>query len=347
MLQILENCFSSFRITDWVSAGVLALASYFFLKYAKFFLLRKTENNAIWFHALAKQTYPFLFFVIALYLGIKSLGCLSPFNTIFSYIFTGTLLFQVAAWGNVLIRMVIEKQSERADSAGSAKLATFRIAGFFAKAILYFLLLALALENLGINVTSLVAGLGIGGIAIALAIQSVLGDLFASLTILLDHPFVVGDIIVVDTYTGTVENIGIKTTRLRSVCGEQVIFSNTDLLKSRIRNFGHTERRIVFGITIDRLNSLAKIRRVPDHIRQVIETVPMARFERAHLKRILDFGLEFELAFKVLSPDYTIYMDTREKVNYGLLETLAREDISIAYPTQKVFYTQAAQDLSS
>ncbi len=172
-------------------------------------------------------------------------------------------------------------------------------------------MLLLALDNLGVDVTALVAGLGVGGIAVALAVQSILGDLFASLSIVLDKPFVIGDFIIVGDLLGTVENVGIKTTRVRSLSGEQLIFSNADLLNSRIRNYGRMyERRVVFtvGVTYD----------TPRH-------------------KLEDFSLDFETVYYVQDPAYNLYMDIQQAINLELYQRFADEGIEFAYPTQTLF----------
>lgn len=193
----------------------------------------------------------------------------------------------------------------------------------------------LALDNLGVEIKPLLAGLGIGGIAIALAVQNLLGDLFGSLTILLDKPFVVGDAINVGDKSGTVERIGIKTTRVRALSGEQLIFANSDLLTSRLHNFKRMqERRIAFTIGVTYETDPEKLAAIPSIIREAITQHKNTRFDRSHLKTLASYSVDFETVYFVTSPDYVAFMDVQQAVNLSLLRRFAAEGIEFAYPTQ-------------
>jgi small-conductance mechanosensitive channel len=201
--------------------------------------------------------------------------------------------------------------------------------------MIWLVLILVALDNLGINIKTLIAGLGISGIAVALAVQNILGDLFASLSIVLDKPFVIGDFIIVNEYLGTVENVGLKTTRIRSLSGEQLVFSNGDLLKSRIRNFKRMyERRVVFSIGVLYQTPYEKLRLIPKMIREIIENQKPVRFDRAHFKEYGDYSLKFEIVYWIHSPDYNIYMDIQQAINLEIYKKFEETDIAFAYPTQ-------------
>jgi small-conductance mechanosensitive channel len=194
------------------------------------------------------------------------------------------------------------------------------VLGFAAKVVLWSVILLLALDNLGVDVTALVAGLGIGGVAVALALQNVLGDLLASLSIVFDKPFVIGDTITVDDLTGTVESIGLKTTRLRGASGEQLVLANGELLKSRIRNWQRmTERRVVLAFGVPHSTPAAAVERIPAMVRDLIEQQDLLRFDRAHFKGFGAAALDFEAVYWVLSPDHGAFMDRQQAVNLGLL----------------------------
>jgi small-conductance mechanosensitive channel len=247
-------------------------------------------------------------------------------------------LLQTGIWGSGVIGYWIGRTMKKRlqeDAAGATTLAGVR---FVAKFVLYAILLLLALDNLGIDITALVAGLGVGGIAVALAVQSVLGDLFASLSIVLDKPFVIGDFIIVDQLMGTVEHIGLKTTRIRSLSGEQIIFSNADLLRSRIRNYKRMfERRVVFTIGVTYQTPHEKLVALPAVLRKMIEAHPEARFDRSHFKEYGDSALVFESVYYVKSPDYNMYMDVQQAINLEIHEYFTREGIEFAYPTRTLF----------
>jgi small-conductance mechanosensitive channel len=200
------------------------------------------------------------------------------------------------------------------------------------------MVLLLTLDNLGIDITALVAGLGIGGVAVALAVQNILGDLFASLSITLDRPFVIGDFLIVGDFMGSVEYIGIKSTRLRSLSGEQIIISNSDLLGSRVRNYGRMhERRVVFVTSITYETPEEHLERIPGLIREIIESQPNTRFDRSHFARHAAASLDFETVYYVLSPNYNQYMDTQQAVNIRLHRELKQLGVEFAYPTQKLY----------
>jgi len=193
----------------------------------------------------------------------------------------------------------------------------------------------LILDNFGVKVASLLAGLGVGGIAVALAVQRVLGDLLASISIILDKPFEIGDTIDIGSMVGTVEHIGLKTTRVRASSGEQLIVSNSDLLNSRIRNLKRMKERrnvMTFGIPYETDPKL--VEQVPVWIQTVIEAQPQLRFDRAHLQKFGDSALIFEVVYWVTTPDMSVHMDSQQAVNLELLRKFRTEGVELAYPTQ-------------
>lgn len=194
------------------------------------------------------------------------------------------------------------------------------------------------LDNLGINITSLVAGIGIGGIAVAMASQAILGDAFSALSIYLDKPFEIGDFIIIDDCMGTVEYIGVKTTRLRSLSGEQLIFSNSDLTKSRVKNYKRMDsRRIAFKIGVTYQTTVKQVKEIPDLIKDIFSAVKDVRLDRAHLQNFGDFSLEYEIVYYVSSADYNIYMDKQQEINFKIMEVFERSGIEFAYPTQTLY----------
>jgi small-conductance mechanosensitive channel len=194
------------------------------------------------------------------------------------------------------------------------------------------------MDNLGFEISAVIAGLGIGGIAVALAAQAVLGDLFSYFSILFDKPFELGDFVIVDGHMGTIEHIGIKTTRIRSLGGEQLIFSNTDLTGSRLRNYKRMEqRRIVFKLGVTYQTPIEKLKGIPSVIKNIITNIEETRFDRAHFSGFGDFSLDFEVVYHVLTGDYNRYMDTQQDINLQIAEEFERQGIEFAYPTQTLF----------
>lgn len=257
---------------------------------------------------------------------------------------TVAVLLQLARWGTGLISYWIASWS-RSRSGGDerATSATLRAIGVMARGVLWSVVLLLALKNVwDFDITALITGLGVGGIAIALAVQNILGDAFAALSIVLDKPFDIGDTIAVDTSVGTVEHIGLKTTRIRALSGEQIIFSNAELLKIRVRNLKRmAERRVVFmvGVTYDTAPDL--VERIPTMLREIVERQPQVRFDRAHFARFMDSSLEFEVVYFMTTPDYLPYMDTQQAINVALLRTFNEAGISFAFPTRTIVHQTA------
>jgi small-conductance mechanosensitive channel len=199
------------------------------------------------------------------------------------------------------------------------------------------LLILVALDNLGVNITALLAGLGVGGVAVALALQNVLGDLFASLSIALDKPFAVGDSLNIDTYTGSVEHIGIKTTRLRSETGEQIILSNADILKSRVRNYGRmTEQRVLMTLRVGYATPSEVLASIPKLLEGIVRGQVTARFERCHLKSLGESSLQFELSYFAQQPKLNPTLDLQQIVNFQIIDEFRRLGIEFALPAQRV-----------
>ena len=242
------------------------------------------------------------------------------------------MMLQVAIWANGSIRFWVVHYRQHRGGDGTS-VATVQGFAFLARIALGILLIVLTLDLLGVKVTTLIAGLGITGIAIALAVQSVLGDLFAALSIVLDKPFVIGDFIVVDDVAGTVEHVGLKTTRVRSLGGEQVVVANADLLKSRIHNYRRlAERRVVLTFKLAQDTDPAAASRIPALLREIVERQKPVRFDRAHLSRIADWSLEYEVVYFVLSPDFNTHMNIQQQINVDVLERLRLERVRLATP---------------
>ncbi|GBD97882.1 MAG TPA: mechanosensitive ion channel family protein [Nitrospirae bacterium] len=201
------------------------------------------------------------------------------------------------------------------------------------------------LDNLGFKISTVIAGLGIGGIAVALAAQTVLGDLFSYFTIFFDRPFEIGDFIIVGDFLGTIEHIGIKTTRVRSLSGEQLVFSNTDLTNSRIKNYKRMDkRRVVFRLGVTYQTTLEQLKEIPGIIKDTINNVSDTVFDRAHFFSYGDFSLIFEVVYYVRSRDYNIYMDIQQEINFIIKEEFGKRGIEFAYPTQTVFLEKAREN---
>lgn len=206
------------------------------------------------------------------------------------------------------------------------------------KFIIWALALIFFLDNLGFRISTVIAGLGVGGVAIAIAAQAVLKDLFSYFAIIFDSPFEVGDFLIVDDLMGTVENIGIKTTRVRSLGGEELVFSNSDLTDSRIRNYKRmSKRRVVFKLGVVYSTRLEDLKQIPKEIERIIKSIENAAFDRAHFFSYGDFSLIFEVVYHVLTGDYNKYMDTQQEINFSIKEEFEKRNIEFAFPTQTIY----------
>ncbi len=246
------------------------------------------------------------------------------------------IVVQVIVAVQILIDYVVRKRMGEEEDAAAEN--AINIIGKLSKGVLWVVGLLLILSNLGIDITSLVAGLGIGGIAIALALQNILSELFSSFAIYFDKPFQPGDFIVVGDKKGVIEKIGIKTTRMRALQGEEIVISNKELTSAQIQNFKKMEERRVsfsFGITYE--TPVEKVKKISGVVKEVIEGEEGARFDRAHFSRFDDSALNFDVVYYVQSGDYANYMDIQQNINIRIMEIFEEMKVDMAYPTQTIY----------
>lgn len=318
-------------------AGVYLLKRFGLLRLARYAQRTETRVDDLLIETL-QATRLWLLFPLALYLAGESLVLPDRPMRILMHVTVLALILQAALWGNRLITEWLDYALKTRASADPAGVSALNVLGYIARLALWAMGLLLTLDHLGFNITALLAGLGIGGVAVALAAQSVLGDLFASLSIIFDRPFVVGDFIVVGDQLGTVEYIGLKTTRLRSLSGEQIVFGNADLLKSRIHNYKRmNERRVLFRFGVVYQTPPERLETIPGMVREAIEMSPRTRFDRAHFFALGNSSLDFEVVYHVLDRDYNIYMDVHQSILLALFHRFSELGIEIAYPTQTLY----------
>ena len=280
-------------------------------------------------------------FLIAAFIGSRIWVLPAEWDTTLNRIAVIAFIIQAGIWFTTAAVVSIQAKREEELADNRSAVAAMDVLSFVIRLAIWAFVLLLILANLGIDITALVAGLGVGGIAVALAAQNILGDLFASLSIVLDKPFVVGDFLSVGEHLGNVEKVGIKTTRLRSLSGEELVFSNNDLLGSRIRNYGRMfQRRVVMTIGVTYQTSVEHLKKIPAMIREIVESEDDVRFDRSHFKSYGDFSLVFETVYYVLSSDYNRYMDVQQSINLQIFEQFGKEGIEFAYPTQTVFVSK-------
>jgi small-conductance mechanosensitive channel len=338
-------------VRQWLlAAAVLALA-YVALAVIRRVAVRRLEvlsarTTTDWDDLAAeivRRTRPYFLLAIAVYAATRVLAPPREVARVLGAVGVVIVLLQAGVWGNGIIGFAAEHYIRQRSGADSGTRTTIRAVGYAGRFALWGLLVVTALQNFGINVSALVTGLGIGGIAIALAVQNILGDLFAALAIVLDKPFVVGDSVQVDNVNGTIEHVGLKTTRIRSISGEQVIISNADLLKSRVRNHQRMhDRRVLFHLDVTYDTPPDKVARIPGIVRSVVESQSPVRFDRCHFLAWTESALRIEAVYHVLDASYDRYADIQHAVNLELLRRFRSDGIEFAFPSRTVIVKRDA-----
>jgi small-conductance mechanosensitive channel len=304
-------------------------------------LAERTENDfddAI--VEVIRSTRSFFLIALAIYAGIRGLNVhprlLGPLEKFLELLF----LFQIGLWASGLVAFLVKRSLEKRDQhSDRIGVAAVNAIGVAVKIVAWILVFLVAIQSVFDKpVTGLIASLGVGGIALALAVQNILGDLLAAVAIVFDRPFDVGDTIQVDQLVGKVEQIGLKTTRLRSATGEQLILGNGELLKSRLRNYKRMyERRALLHVDLEYSTDPSVIERVPTMLRHIVEAQGGGvRFERSHFAGFMENALRVETVYFVLDPDYNRFMDAQQSINLAVLRKFKAEKIEFAFPTRTV-----------
>jgi small-conductance mechanosensitive channel len=361
-IWLATTAFLGITLDDWTIALVSAVLSYFVmttvLRLAQTRIHRKADQKAALegdgviasvrpiLAQVLDQTNRWLLLAAAVLIGLHLLDLPSRWADRVSQLWFVTVALQLALWGAKVIELLMQRYLSRHSSAGSTPQASVSstLIGWALHTALWTVVALAVLSNLGFNITAFVASLGIGGIAVALAAQNILGDLFASVAIALDKPFEVGDAIANSsgTIAGTVEHVGLKTTRLRSASGEQVVVSNTELLKDSLKNYKRMEtRRIEFKLGITYSATPEQAATVPQIIKRVIESHEQVKFDRAHFTGFGESSLDFVVVYIMQTANYGIYMDTQQAINIALMKEFADLGVEFAFPTRTVILEQA------
>jgi len=328
-------------VRDWLiavailAAAIAALIAIKALVVGRFFKFAARTSNEIddlVVDLLKRTRMMVLIILVVAAVGFLVLELVPTVRTVVKFAAVIALFFQGMSWGNGIISFWMNRYAAQRGMMTGPSAATVGALVVLVRIMLFLVLFLFALDNLGFEITPLVTGLGIGGIAVALAVQNILGDLFAALSIVLDKPFVVGDFIVIDTHSGTVEHIGMKSTRLRSLSGEQIIIGNADLLKARINNYQRmVERRAVFRLGVVYETTSEQLSRIPGIVRLAVVRQNLTRFDRCHFKKYTDNDLEFETVYWMLTADYNVYMDTQQAINLEIFRRFEEEKIELAH----------------
>src|SRR5690606_19566701 len=341
----LETTILSIPLWNWVLMLATVTGILTVLLWLRAHLRRRLEKHASDPHGtpaylllrVVASTNVLALFALSVLLGVKVLELPATWSIAIARLWFIAVVVQVAAWLNTALHFPLERYRERHPTTN---LVTLTLIGYALRTVLWTVAGLAILDNLGVNITAFVASLGIGGIAVALAAQVILGDLFASAAIGLDKPFEPGDFVVVGNIAGSIEHVGLKTTRIRSLGGEQIVCSNTELLKQTIQNYKRMElRRIAFRFVVAYGADDGQIQAIVQNVRKTIEGMELTRFDRAHLLQFVPRGLEFEVVYYVLSADYNVYMDLQQEINLAILRHLqglglefGREEMRMHYP---------------
>ena len=329
-------------VESWLKAVTMALAiillgkivqkllSGWFKKWAK-----KTKTSVDNFFVSTLEKVKWEWVVIGIFAATRYLDFSKSFDGWMLWLFALVMLHRIIRFSNAFMdyitaKVYLEKEAIETGSKGAIKHILFIV-----KVGLAGVLIVITLDNLGFKISALIAGLGVTGIIIGLAVQNIVGDLFSSFCIIFDKPFEVGDFIIVGDFMGVVENIGIKTTRLTSLGGEQLVFSNSDLTGSRIKNYKRmAQRRVVFSFGVEYGTEEEKLKSIPATVKTIISDIEDTTYDRAHFQKFGNSSLDFEVVYYVLSSDYNKYMDIQERINFEIFSKFNKEGISFAFPTQ-------------
>jgi len=346
------NEFLGLPVTQWLYAGVAVLVTYFLIIYVLRFAVSRLEAFAVRtltrFDDMAvevlKRTHRLAIAMAALLVGSQFLSLPDKWGSRIDHLWFIVIGFQIALWMNRGVSIWTTERLE-GQSASSHNPVITTMMSWVLRALLWSVLLLAMLANVGVNITAFVASLGVGGVAVALAVQSILSDLFASAAIGLDKPFEIGDFIVFNDVAGSIEHIGLKTTRIRSLSGEQIVCSNTELLKNTIHNYKRmAERRILFGFRLIYGTPADELRHVPEIVKKAVESAGNTRFDRAHLKGFGESSLDFEVVYYVTDPSYNLYMDVQQSINFELMTELAARGLDFALPARTIQVVSATDD---
>lgn len=308
------------------------------LKVVTYRLHRLSKKSRSGFTGMAAEmlsrTSQVLLIAMSLLIGLKLAELPDRWESAMSHGWFIALAFQIALWLDTAVHLWMESLTRDGKARNPV---TTTIIGIMLRIVVWTMMLLSILANLGVDITAMVASLGVGGIAIALAVQTLLSDVFASLSIGIDKPFEIGDFVVFGDIAGNIEHIGLKTTRIRSLSGEQVVCANADLLSQTIHNYKRMDtRRIAFKFGISYKTPADKLREVSQLVRRIIEDIELAKFDRAHFFAFDNSQLTFEVVYIMQTADYNKYMDVQEEINLRLLEGVHELEVDFAFPIRQV-----------
>lgn len=352
MTELLERIYFNNTIQDYLIAAAIIVIGMLFIRLIKSSVLRRISSWAsrtsskvddVVIETIGRFGVP-AFYLFVIYVALHTLNLPQRGEKILHIAFTVAITYYILRLISSMIHLVLRTYVSRQEN-GEEKAKQLGGIMLIVNMVIWAVGLLFLFDNMGYDITAVIAGLGIGGIAVALAAQNILGDLFNYFVIFFDRPFEIGDFIVVDQKSGTVEYIGIKTTRVRALSGEQLVFSNSDLTDSRLHNFKRMQtRRIVFKFGVIYQTPPGQLEQIPSIIRTIIESQPDVVFDRAHFASYGDSSLDFEVVYIVQSAVFNTYMDIQQRINFAIFKEFLSQGIEFAYPTRTLFMVKPEAD---
>ncbi|HKL42638.1 MAG TPA: mechanosensitive ion channel family protein [Clostridia bacterium] len=341
---ILQYVILNNTVYSYLLSILIVVIGFFIIKTVKYLFFESLQKRIkkisfsfgdFFYKTLNKRILPMTYFVL-IFIAITRLNLIVPIERIIDIFFILLFVLYVTLLIQDIIIYTMKKYWEKKQSS-QAQDTVFTVSVFIVRLVTWLIAILFILDNLNIEIRGLITGLGIGGIAIAFAAQTILADIFSYFTIFLDRPFDIGDFIIIGDYKGVVEHIGIKTTRVRSLSGEQLVFSNNDLTNSRINNYKRMKTRRInfdFGVVYD--TPLEKLKKIPQIVEEIITKIEKTDFDRAHFASYGEYSLIYQVVYYVNDSDYKVYMDLQEVINLKLKERFLSEGIEFAYPTHSL-----------
>jgi|SRR5581483_5179934 len=350
--SLLHHQFLHNELADWLVAALTFFVTLTVLPVVRGFVRarrrRSAEQGRPQVHTaidltmlLVSRTSRLFLLAVALYFASRDLVFAPRIERVLTIAIVAVFWLQVGLWAMTAVRFAIDLRRSRSAGLDALLTSSMDVILFSAGLLVWTMVLLLALDNLGVQIKPLLAGLGIGGIALALAVQTVLSDLLASMSIALDKPFGIGDFLTLGDYQGTVEHIGVKSTKLRSISGEQIVIANADIVKARVRNYGRMrERRAVFQFGVNYDTPVEALAAIPAEVRRIVEAQSNTRFDRCHFLTFGDTALQFELVYFVTRSEFNVYADIQQAVNLAVLERFRALRVQLAAPTRAIVYVE-------
>lgn len=344
-MTVMKYTFLGNTVFDYLMTLVIFVVMIAVMRIFKFVILNrikklalktKTDLDDMFIEAIERVFSKPFYVLVSLYVSLRYLVVSEGFQIYLHYF----LILISTYYGIKFVSTFVDYGTKKFMERGGEKkvdASALKLMNSAAKALLWMIAALLILSNLGYNINTLIAGVGVGGIAIAFALQNILADVFASFSIHFDKPFETGDFIETGTDSGTVKSIGIKSTRLTTPKGDELVISNRELTESRVHNYKKMEkRRITFTLGVEYGTPAEKLRKIPKIMKDIINGLKL-EVERVHFKEFGSSELKFEIVYYLPSNDYMVYMDKQQEINLKIKEAFDKEKISFAFPTQTIF----------